>query len=285
MCHARWFRANDTKAAVMDVDGIIDLGMPPAGLRGKVALVTGTSRRRSIGAAVCRAFAVCGADLFFTYWRDFDRRTWYPDEEGPAAIEADIRRLGVRVASLEADLSDLETPARILNETVARLGIPSILVNAATHHADMPRLRTIDELTADGLDMAYAINIRGMALLTAEFVRRYPGGPGGRIINLTSGQSLGAMPDALAYATTKGAVEAFTSSLAPSVAGKGITVNAVDPGGTDTDWITEEQKTVWTAEMAMGRIGQPEDAARLIAFLASDAGKWITGQVIHSRGA
>lgn len=93
------------------------------------------------------------------------------------------------------------------------------------------------------------------------------------------------MPESLAYATTKGAVETFTTSLAASVAAQGITVNAVDPGATDTGWITDQQRAAWTAEMAMGRIGQPEDAARLIAFLASPAGEWITGQVIHSRGA
>jgi 3-oxoacyl-[acyl-carrier protein] reductase len=254
-------------------------------LTGRIAIVTGASRRNSIGAAVCRSLAAAGADIFFTYWRPFDRETWYADEDGPAVIEADVRRLGARVASAEIDLSLLESPARIMDAAVESLGLPSILVNCATHHADTPGLRTIHELTADSLDMSYAVSIRGMALLCAEFVRRYPGGPGGRIINLTSGQSIHPMPETLAYATVKGAVEAFTISLAPSVAAMGITVNAVDPGATDTGWITEEQKAQWTAEMAMGRIGQPDDAARLILFLASDAGQWMTGQVIHSRGA
>jgi 3-oxoacyl-[acyl-carrier protein] reductase len=262
---------------------IVDLAMPPAGLQGKVALVTGTSRRNSIGAAVCRAFAACGVDIFFTYWRDFDRQTWYADEEGPSAIEAEMRRLGARVGSAEIDLSLPYAGSQIMDAAAAHVGVPSILVNSATH--DPPGTRNITTLDADELDRTYAVNIRGMALLTAEFVRRYPGGSGGRIINLTSGQSIAPMADSLAYATTKGAVEAFTSSLAPSVAGMGITVNAVDPGATDTGWITEEQRAAWTAEMAMGRIGQPEDAARLITFLASDAGAWITGQVIHSRGA
>jgi 3-oxoacyl-[acyl-carrier protein] reductase len=124
-----------------------------------------------------------------------------------------------------------------------------------------------------------------MALLCAEFVRRYPGGLGGRIINLSSGQAITPMPESLASATTKGAVEAFTFSLAAEVASKGITVNAVDPGGTDTGWMTDENRIEFARQMGMGRVGQPEDAARLIAFLASEAGGWITGQVIHSRGA
>jgi 3-oxoacyl-[acyl-carrier protein] reductase len=93
------------------------------------------------------------------------------------------------------------------------------------------------------------------------------------------------MPDELAYATTKGAIEAFTSSLAADVASRSITVNAVDPGATDTGWMTDEVRTQLVGQMGMGRVGQPEDAARLIAFLASEAGEWITGQVIHSRGA
>jgi len=261
----------------------IAFGMPTVGLQGKIAIVTGASRRQSIGAAICRAFATCGTDVLFTHWRPFDRQTWYADEDGPAIIEDDVRRLGVRVESIEVDLSLIDAPRQVLETTVERLGIPSILVNNATH--DPQGKRGIDTLDAAELDMTYAVNIRGMTLLSAEFVRRYPGGPGGRIINLTSGQSLRPMPDSLAYATTKGAVEAFTTSLAPAVAWNGITVNAVDPGGTDTGWITDAQKVAWSAEMGMRRVGLPEDAARLVVFLASDAGAWITGQVIHSRGA
>lgn len=256
---------------------------PSPDLEAKIAIVTGAGRRRSIGAAVCRALAASGADIFFTYWRPFDREFPYADDDGPADLEAELRQTGVRVANSEIDLSRPEGPARIMEATVSRLGIPSILVNSAAH--DPPGRRGIATLDADELDLTYAVNVRGMALLTAEFVRRYPGGPGGRVVNLTSGQSLGPMPESLAYATTKGAVEAFTTSLAPSVASMGITVNAVDPGATDTGWITDEQKERWSAEMGMGRIGRPEDAAHLILFLASEAAAWITGQVIHSRGA
>lgn len=259
------------------------LGMPPAGLRGKIAIVTGVSRRQGIGAAVCRAFADCGVDLLFTHWRAFDRRAGYADEEGPATIAEELRGTGVRIEHLEIDLSPADSPRRVIEAAVERLGIPSILVNNATH--DPPGNRGIATLDAAELDLTYAVNIRGMALLTAEFIRHYAGGPGGRIINLTSGQSLGPMPDSLAYATTKGAVEAFTVSLAPAVAAHGVTVNAVDPGATDTGWMTDDQKTAWAAEMGMGRVGRPMDAARLITFLASDAGAWLTGQVIHSRGA
>jgi 3-oxoacyl-[acyl-carrier protein] reductase len=162
-----------------------------------------------------------------------------------------------------------------------RLGAPAILVNNAAHSTRDGYLR----LDAATLDAHYAVNIRAMALLSVEFARRYGGTSARRIINLSSGQSVVPMPGELAYVATKGAVEAFTRTLAAEVAAKGITVNAVDPGATDTGWMSEEVKARILSTMAFGRLGQPEDAARLIAFLAGDAGAWITGQVIHSRGA
>lgn len=104
------------------------------------------------------------------------------------------------------------------------------------------------------------------------------------MINLTSGQSFGPMPNELAYVATKGAIEAFTLSASPTLARRGITINAVDPGPTDSGWMSDEFKADLTPRFPFGRIGQPEDIARLISFLASEAGGWITGQVIHSEG-
>jgi 3-oxoacyl-[acyl-carrier protein] reductase len=122
-----------------------------------------------------------------------------------------------------------------------------------------------------------------MALLCAEFVKRF-NGQAGRIINMSSGQGVGPMPGELAYAATKGAVEAFTLSLSAEVGSRGITVNAVDPGATDTGWMTPELKAQLAAQTTLGRVAVPQDAARLIRFLASDEAGYITGQVIHSRG-
>ncbi len=92
------------------------------------------------------------------------------------------------------------------------------------------------------------------------------------------------MPGELAYAATKGAIEAFTRTLAAEVGRKGITVNAVNPGPTDTGWSPEDLRSELSSKFPLGRVGAPEDAARLVAFLAGDEAAWITGQVIHSEG-
>jgi 3-oxoacyl-[acyl-carrier protein] reductase len=249
-------------------------------LTGRIALITGASRRIGIGAAVARAFAAAGADIAFTHWTRYDAASYGTSTSEPEALAAELRAMGVRVEALEVDLADPASPARLFDTVEARLGPVNILVNnAAVSYHD-----SVESITAECIDQHYAVNVRAMALLSSELVRRFTGATGGRIINMTSGQSVGAMPDELSYATTKGAIEAFTASSAPVAARKGITVNAVDPGGTDTGWMTDELKAAITAEMTFGRVGTPEDAARLILFLASDAGAWITGQTIHSRG-
>jgi 3-oxoacyl-[acyl-carrier protein] reductase len=246
-----------------------------------VAIVTGASRRGAIGAAICRRLAANGAAVCFTHWAAYDREMpWGSDEDGPTALVRELAAYGVPVAAIEADHSQPDAHLVILDTAMERLGQPSILVNNAAHSTS----EGFETLDVASLDAHYAVNVRGMALLSVEFARRWPGGPGGRIINLTSGQSRGPMPDELAYIASKGAVEAFTVSLSAGVAAKGITVNAVNPGPTDTGWMSPELKMVLLPKFPTGRLGQPDDVARLVAFLASPEAEWITGQVIHSEG-
>jgi 3-oxoacyl-[acyl-carrier protein] reductase len=253
----------------------------PADLRGRVALVTGVGRRRGIGTAICRALAARGADVAFSHWKAYDRAApWATDEDEPEVLLRELRAAGVRAEGVEIDLSQADSPERLLDETARLLGAPSILVNNAAHS----ERDGFERLDAETLDAHYAVNVRATALLSVLFARRYPGGPGGRIVNLTSGQSLGPMVGELAYAASKGAIEAFTRTLAAEVGHKGITVNAVNPGPTNTGWMTEELRAELAAKSPFGRVGEPEDAACLISFLAGDEAAWITGQVIHSEG-
>jgi 3-oxoacyl-[acyl-carrier protein] reductase len=255
---------------------------PAAGrLRGRIALVTGATRLGGIGAAVCRALAAEGADVAFTHWRAYDRRfPWAGADDKPAQLAAALRAQGVRALALEADLADPATPQRLLDRVAADLGPLRILVNNAAYSTN-DGYAALDAAT---LDAHYAVNVRAMALLSVDFARRYGGGAGGRIINFSSGQGRGPMPDELAYAASKGAVEAFTVSLSPAVAPLGITVNAVNPGPTDTGWIDPDLARELLPKFPFGRLGAPDDAARLVAWLASDDAAWITGQIINSEG-
>jgi 3-oxoacyl-[acyl-carrier protein] reductase len=255
---------------------------PAAGrLRGRIALVTGATRLGGIGAAVCRALAAEGADVAFTHWRAYDRRfPWAGADDEPAQLAAALRAQGVRALALEADLADPATPARLLDRVAADLGQLRILVNNAAYSTN-DGYAALDAAT---LDAHYAVNVRAMALLSVGFARRYAGGAGGRIVNFSSGQGRGPMPDELAYAASKGAVEAFTVSLSPAVAPLGITVNAVNPGPTDTGWIGPDLARELLPKFPFGRLGAPDDAARLVAWLASDDAAWITGQIINSEG-
>jgi 3-oxoacyl-[acyl-carrier protein] reductase len=170
----------------------------------------------------------------------------------------------------------------LLDAVTAELGSPAILVNNAAYS-----LRDgFMNLDAKTLDDHYAVNMRATFLLSVEFARRFRHSQNtmGRIINLTSGQALGPMLGELAYAATKGAISAFTLSLSAELAPLGITVNAVNPGPTDTGWMNEEIKQEILPKFPLGRIGLPEDAARLVAFLSSEEGQWITGQILNSEG-
>ncbi len=262
-------------------------------LQGKTAIVTGAGRSEGIGAAICRTLASEGADVFFTHFHEYDQEL-YPestDASWPETFAQELRAFGVRAGHASADLSKPGAGAELLNQVREQIGVPNVLVNNAAYGIDADFRQLTDAL----IDAHCAVNMRGTFMLAAEFARMIEAGQqngdspvsadrGARIINMTSGQGKGPMPGNLIYAATKGAISVFTESLAAELAPLHITVNAVDPGPTDSGWMDEEFKKQILPAFPMGRIGLPEDAARLIAFLASDDAGWITGQIIHSRG-
>jgi len=128
------------------------------------------------------------------------------------------------------------------------------------------------------------VNVRGSLLLAQAFAAQHDGRIGGRVMLMTSGQHLHPMPGELAYIASKGALHQLTASLAAHFAPRGITVNTVNPGATDTGYASPELHAAVLAAEPQGRWGQPEDAARLIAWLCTDAARWVTGQVINSTG-
>ncbi|WP_226577527.1 SDR family oxidoreductase [Halobacillus litoralis] len=240
----------------------------------KIALVTGVGNHKGIGAAVCRKLASQGISIFFTYWKS---------ETGFAnRFKREISERGVLCEGLEVDLSTNNAYKTLIKEVCEQLGCPTILINNAAHSIDS----NYTDLDGKTLDDHYNVNVKTTFMLCVEFARLIEKNEmkKGRIVNLTSGQGKGPMPGNLAYAATKGAISSFTESLSSEVAELGITVNAVNPGPTDSNWMTDEIREYLLPKFKMGRIGKPEDAANLIGFLCSDDAQWVTGQVIHSEG-
>ncbi len=248
-------------------------------LEQQTAIVTGVSRERGIGAAICRSLARAGANIFFTGWHPYDAAIWGEKPDFSEPFTTELRSFGIKAAHMEIDLGDESTVTGIIDRVEQLFGQAHILVNNACHSAR----DSLDTITAEILDRSYAVNARAPILLSVEFVRRFRGRGARRIVSMTSGQSRSQMPEELAYAATKAAIDAFTLSFAAVTAPLGITVNAVDPGPTDTGWMDDEISR--KAVTPFGRIGQPEDAARLVRFLVSSEADWISGQVICSDGA
>lgn len=244
-------------------------------LAGRNALVTGVSRRAGIGYAITRRLLDAGASVFIHGWTPHDAAQAWGAE--PAGTEGVARDLGVSFS--EEDFADPEAPARVVSAASAAIGPLDVLV---VNHARSGHGRLAD-LSADELDAFLHENVRAALLLVREFAnRRDDSRPGGRVVLLTSGQHLAPMAGELAYAVSKGALQQATRTLADELADRGITVNTVNPGPTDTGWGIGEQDP--STKMPFGRWGEPDDAARLIAWLCSDDARWITGQTIDSEG-
>jgi 3-oxoacyl-[acyl-carrier protein] reductase len=243
------------------------------------ALVTGATRKAGIAAAVAPALARDGWDVATTGFRPYDAtEPWGSRPEEAAAIVAELHALGAAAAFHEDDLADPAAPARALDAAETAVGPLSALVCVHAHSEQGGVLET----TPEQLDRHWQVNARAAALLVAEFARRFRGPTGtGRVVIYTSGLPLAGE---VAYAASKGALEWLAVSAAAELAPLGITVNAIEPGPTDTGWMGLELAERIRAESPLGRLGRPDDSAALAAFLCSPGGGWITGQVIRCDG-
>lgn len=244
--------------------------MDPFSLAGRTALVTGASR--GIGAAVARALDRAGARVALT-GRDRDR------------LEAVAADLGHEPVILIADLADPHEPNDLAARAQSALGPVDILVNNAAEAVRQPTI----EVSAEVVDRLYAVNVRAPLLLIAALVPSMRERRRGSIVNLSSVSGVVGTPNRAAYAATKGAVDAMTRSLAIELGPSGIRVNSVAPGVVDTDMWARNKAIEGVVERIeeqtpLRRWGQPEDVADVVVFLASDASRYMTGQILRPNG-
>lgn len=243
-------------------------------LTGKYALVTGASR--GIGRAIANDLASRGATVAVHYGAD---------ERAAAATVRGIEERGGRAFTIGADLAAEGAPAALWQEYDRHAPHADIVVN----NAGILGGRTpFADVTPESFDRVLAVNTRAPFFVLQHGLSRLA--DGGRVVNISTRFTHGSYnPALLPYSMSKAAIDALTFALAKELAPRGITVNAVGPGGTATEMnaarlATEEGRAAMAADSPLGRIGQPADVAGVVGFLVSEAAGWVTGQWIDASG-
>jgi len=248
--------------------------MPTNKLQGKVAVVTGASK--GIGASIATHLAAEGATVVVNY---------ASSKDGADRVVAEIARKGGKAMAVQADVSKRAEIERLFIEAEKAFGRIDILVNNAGRYEFAP----IEDVTEEHFHKQFDLNVLGPILTSQEAVKHF-GSAGGSIINISSGASTLAPPNASVYSATKAAVDAVTKSLAKELGPRNIRVNAINPGMVETEGVhaagfteSDFRKEV-EARTPLGRIGQPRDVAPAAVFLASPDAAWITGETLMVAG-
>jgi 3-oxoacyl-[acyl-carrier protein] reductase len=240
-------------------------------LQNKVAIVTGASR--GIGAEIAQTLAHAGAKVIVNYVKD---------QQAASRVCTEITDAGGACLAVKADVSQTVAVRRLFDETFNHFGKIDILVN----NAGILTFKEIAETSDEEFDRIIDINLKSVFYMLREAATRLS--DNGRIINISSTVTRLMLPKYGAYAATKGAVEQLTHIFAKEMGERGVTVNAVLPGPVNTELFraekTEEDIKRMAGLAALGRIGESEDVARVVLFLASQESGWISGQNIAVNG-